>query len=147
MCVTPAPCVHLPCCAHAYLVLVQTGHGGGTVQTRIEAQPGDLRIRLGDRFDLSEAARLAEAVVAFAPLSRLSVDFTHVREFSETAIVPLARTLGGLAHATVLLRGITRHQYRLLRYFGVVVCDCPKSEPLEDPHAHNDDATALPRAS
>ncbi len=117
------------------------------MQTRIEAHPGDLRIRLGSRFDVAEAARLAEAVVAFAPLSRLSVDFTHVRDFSETAIVPLARTLGGLAHATVLLRGMTNHQYRLLRYFGVAVGDSPKSESIEHPHAPKDDATALARAS
>lgn len=103
------------------------------METSIESAAGDLRVRLGRRFDAPDAERVADAVLAFAPFSRLTVDFTNVREFSDAAVIPLARTLAGLDRVHVLLRGMTRHQYRLLRYLGLEVGFAPTSEGYEDP--------------
>ncbi len=93
----------------------------------VRASAGTLFIRFKSRFGASEAERLREAILAFAPLSELVIDFTDVREFEDVAIVPLARTLGGLKHVPVRLRGLTLHQARMLRYFGIEA-----SNPAQD---------------
>lgn len=86
---------------------------------QVQASEGGVSVKLGSRFGLAEAERLREALVAFAPVSEVVIDFGDVREFEDVAVVPLARMLSGLRHAKVKLRGLTLHQARMLRYFGV----------------------------
>ncbi len=85
----------------------------------VQASAGALRVRFGSRFGASEVEKLREAIKSFAPVSDLVVDFGDVRVFEDVAIAPLTRLLRGLGRARVRLRGMTLHQSRMLRYFGV----------------------------
>ena len=93
----------------------QTGPGA---RMHVEASPGVLLMRFGVRFTVTEAERLQEAVVAFAPFRRLTLDFSNVRHFEDAAVVPLARTLSVLGTVEVRMRGLTLHQERMLEYIG-----------------------------
>jgi hypothetical protein len=84
-----------------------------------EGRRGALQLRIGPRFTVSEAEKLSEALLAMRPVHRLELDFTAVREFQDAAIAILARALADLGGAELEVRGLTRHQQRLLRYFGV----------------------------
>lgn len=86
---------------------------------QIEATRGALLMRFGRRFAAAEAQRLAETIVAFGPVTQVTIDFSEVREFEDAAVVPLAQTIRGLGAVRVLLRGLTLHQARVLRYLGV----------------------------
>jgi hypothetical protein len=86
---------------------------------KLEAGPGMLHVRVGARFGAREAERIAEAVAAFSPVSKVTVDFGRTRDFEDAALVPLSRSLGGLAGAEVVVRGLTRHHARLLRHLGL----------------------------
>ena len=85
----------------------------------VEASRGALLVRFGSRFAVSEAERLQEAIGAFAPFAQLTLDFGEVRQFEDAAFVPLAKALGGLGNVELRMRGLTMHQERMLRYFGV----------------------------
>lgn len=76
-------------------------------------------MRFGRRFAVAEAERLAETIAALGPVVRLTLDFSDVREFEDAAVVPLARILRALVPGSVSLRGLTLHQRRMLKYFGV----------------------------
>jgi hypothetical protein len=82
----------------------------------VEASPGALLMRFGVRFAVTEAERLQEAVVAFAPFGLLTLDFRNVRHFEDAAVVPLAKTLRVLLSVDVRMRGLTLHQERMLKY-------------------------------
>lgn len=84
----------------------------------VEANQGALLLRLGDAFTSRDAERVAETLRAFAPLSRLTLDFGKVRHFEDAAFFPIAKALGVLAKVGVELRGLTLHHVRLLRYLG-----------------------------
>jgi hypothetical protein len=86
---------------------------------QVEASQGALLLRFGSRFAAGEAQRLEEAIVAFTPLTQLTLDFSEVRQFEDAAFVPLARALGSVGQIEIRLRGLTLHQARMLRYFGV----------------------------
>ncbi len=85
----------------------------------VEAARGVCRVQLGRRFAVEEANRLDEMVGAHGRLTELILDFSDVRQFEDAAVVPLARTLRALSSTRVRLRGLTLHQQRMLRYFGV----------------------------
>ncbi len=75
-------------------------------------------IRLTNAFD-GLAARHLEAMLArLEPGVRLRVDLTQVREFHDFGIAVLAQALTR-CKAQVTLLGLSQHQVRLLRYFGV----------------------------
>ncbi len=100
---------------------------------QVEATRGTLQMRFGRRFAAAEAERLEETIVALGPVNRLTLDFSDVREFEDAAFVPLARTLRSLdATARVSMRGLTLHQRRMLKYFGVdreAVAEHPAARP------------------
>jgi anti-anti-sigma regulatory factor len=79
---------------------------------------GALVLQLGKEFSAPEAERLHETVLSFSPLSQLTLDFTRVREFHDAAFGMLAKTLGAQCAVKVVLRGLTLHQFRMLRYLG-----------------------------
>lgn len=65
------------------------------------------------------AARRVEAAIArTAPGARLRVDLTHIRDFHDFGVAVLAQALAR-SRAVVELRGLRRHQLRILGYFGV----------------------------
>ncbi len=86
----------------------------------MEAAGGIALIRFGARFDVAEAQRACESIAAFAPLTSLVLDFGAVRDFSDAALFPLARALATAAAPRIVVRGVTRHEDRLLRHCGFV---------------------------
>ncbi len=81
-------------------------------------------ISLEGVFDGVAARHLEERLLRTSPGDRILVDVTQVREFHDFGIAVLGRALT-LCRAEVKLRGLRRHQLRVLRYFGV------DAEPLE----------------
>jgi hypothetical protein len=71
------------------------------------------------RFTVPDAEHLRDTLLALRPISRLDLDFTRVREFQDSAIAILASALNALPETEIVLRGLTMHQRRLLKYFGV----------------------------
>jgi hypothetical protein len=80
---------------------------------------GALLLRFGRQFGIPEAERLAETVLSFAPLSQLTLDFTEVRDFQDSACGLLARLLAANRGLKLVLHGLTLHQSRMLGYRGV----------------------------
>lgn len=89
----------------------------------IEAEQGTVLIKVGRRFGPPDAEHLAGVVESLAPFSQLIVDFTDVREFHDAAFLSLARALRALAEVPVVLRGLTIHQSRLLKYLGLPIAE------------------------
>jgi STAS domain len=85
----------------------------------IEAEHDAVVLKLGRRFTPHDADRLREAIEALAPFSQLTVDFTEVRELHDAAFLSLSQALAALVHVKVVLRGLTLHQVRVLKYLGV----------------------------
>ncbi len=86
----------------------------------IEAQNGTVLLRkLGRTFLQRDAERMAELLQTFTPFSQLVLDFTRVRECHDAALLSLVKMLQPLVGVTVVLRGLTRHETRLLQYLGL----------------------------
>lgn len=79
---------------------------------------GELVIRVEGTFDGRAATRLAGWLVEVPAGEPLKVDFSGVRECEDLAFAALARALTGRG-GHLAVGGLTRHQERLLRYFGV----------------------------
>ncbi len=86
---------------------------------------GSLHLRLG-RFGIAEAERVCEAARAFAPLRQLTLDFTDVRDFEQSACTVVAKMLSARFARKVVLLSVTLGQARMLKYLGV---ECTRSEP------------------
>jgi hypothetical protein len=87
---------------------------------------GTLLLRIGTRFGTAEAERVCEATRAFAPLRQLTLDFTDVRDFEQSACAVVAKMLSERFGRKVVLLGVTPGQSRMLKYLGV---ECTRSEP------------------
>ena len=86
---------------------------------QIEAQDGTIVLKkLGRTFAARDAERAAELLRSFMPFSQLVLDFTKVRECDDGPFLSLMQTLQSLVGVRVVLRGLTRHQARLLAYLG-----------------------------
>lgn len=86
---------------------------------RVEAGQGALLVQVGKRFAGPEVARLSEAFAAFAPVSRVTLDFTGVETIEEAAVVSLASVFRALHGARLLVRGLTQEQRRMFKCLGV----------------------------
>jgi hypothetical protein len=84
------------------------------------AIPPKLRLsfEIGPSFGPEDAARLHELIEHSAPGTRVEIDFHRVRDWHDSALALLAQDLAA-GRARVALRGISRHQQRLLGYLGV----------------------------
>lgn len=85
----------------------------------LDATPGALQLRFDSRFTVPEAKHLRDSVLALGPIERLTLDFTAVRELHDAALAILASLLEALPGTRFVVRGLTMHQWRLLRYFGI----------------------------
>lgn len=86
----------------------------------VEAQNGTVILRqLGRTFAERDAERMAEMLQSLAPFSQLVLDFSGVRECKAAAFLPLVKVLQQLVGVAVVLRGLTRHEARLLAYLGL----------------------------
>ncbi len=81
----------------------------------------DLLYRLERRFGPAEARALGERLAAAVPGSRLTLDFSDVREFEDVAVGALAQALTTSSRAAVAIHGLSLHQQRMLKYLGVDV--------------------------
>lgn len=87
---------------------------------------GEVLIRVDGTFDAKAAARLAGWLVEVPAESPLVLDFTQVRICEDFG---LAQVAGQLAtRERLVVRGLTRHQERMLRYFGVELAHLPPSK-------------------
>jgi hypothetical protein len=79
---------------------------------------GELVIEIGGTFDGKAATRLAGWLVEVPAGDDLVLDFTRVRDCQDFSLASVARDLAARG-ARLQVRGLTRHQERMLRYFGV----------------------------
>ncbi len=79
---------------------------------------GALTFEIGRAFVPEDAARIHQRIEDVAPGTEVEIDFRQVRECNDFALAALARDIVH-GRARVALRGISQHQQRLLRYFGV----------------------------
>jgi hypothetical protein len=84
----------------------------------IDGGRGVLSVRLGKKFDGSDARRLKEALATLGSFARLTVDFSDVMESDDAALADLANDAARFPQGKVTLRGMTFHQSRVLRYLG-----------------------------
>ncbi len=84
---------------------------------------GEVLIKVDGTFDAAAAARLLGWLVEVPAGSALVIDFTQVRVCEDFGLASVARDLAG--RERLVLRGLTRHQERMLRYFGVDVDRLP----------------------
>jgi hypothetical protein len=74
-------------------------------------------IRIDGTFDAKAATRLAGWLGEVPPTDPLVIDFTRARDCQDFGLAAIATDLAG--RERLLMRGLTRHQERMLRYFGV----------------------------
>jgi hypothetical protein len=79
---------------------------------------GEVLVLVDGTFDRAQASRLQGVFREAGEGEHVVVDFSHVREMHEVELAAVARGMTGTA-ARVELRGLARHQERVLRYMGV----------------------------
>jgi anti-anti-sigma regulatory factor len=88
---------------------------------------GELVIEVGVSFDAKVAARLAGWLREIPRTDRLVIDFSQVRTFQDLGLACVARDLA--ARGSLLqVRGLTRHQERMMRYFGLELTAHPQGD-------------------
>jgi hypothetical protein len=89
---------------------------------------GEVVIRIDGTFDGKAATRLQGWLVEVPSSDPLVLDFTQVRACEDFGLASVARNL--VSRDRLVVRGLTRHQERMLRYLGV---ELEKDElPSED---------------
>jgi hypothetical protein len=78
---------------------------------------GEVVIRIGGAFDRKTASRLEGWLGELSSKEPLVVDFSAVRDCEDFGLASVARGLA--TRDRLVVRGLTRHQERMLRYFGV----------------------------
>jgi hypothetical protein len=79
---------------------------------------GELVVKLAGTFDGKTATRLSGWLGEIPASDDLVLDFTQVRDLQDLGLAAVARSLGARG-ARLSVHGLTRHQERLLAYFGV----------------------------
>ncbi|ABS25693.1 STAS domain-containing protein [Anaeromyxobacter sp. Fw109-5] len=79
---------------------------------------GELVIRIAGTFDGMAASRLAGWLGEISSDDELVVDFSQVRDCHDLGLAAVACDLAQRG-PHLQLRGLTRHQQRMLRYFGL----------------------------
>lgn len=84
-----------------------------------ESQAGaSFTVEVGPCFAPEDAARIHALIEGAAPGTPVEIDFRRVRECHDSALALLAKDVVA-GRARVALRGMSKHQQRLLGYFGV----------------------------
>jgi hypothetical protein len=93
------------------------------LQIHQEELAGRVTLRLEGTLDWRTAGQLRQSLEALGS-REVVLDFTHLREFKDTAVVVLTRDL--VAH-NVRFRGLAGHHERMFRYFGVSTGSTPRA--------------------
>jgi hypothetical protein len=80
-----------------------------------------MEIHVDGVFDPAAARAVAGQISSVPASTAVIVNFTNVVQFHDSAVAPLAQALA--EHSLVTLRGMGRHQLRLLRYLGARFLD------------------------
>ena len=80
-----------------------------------EERAGRLTLRLMGTLD-GQTAQLVRKSLDTLGTREVELDFTHLREFRDSAVGVLTH---GLAERKVALRGLAGHHQRMFRYFGL----------------------------
>ncbi len=91
---------------------------------------GEVVIRIGGTFDARAASRLAGWLVEVPRDDALVLDFTQVRACEDFGLASVAEDLH--ARGQLVVRGLTRHQERMLRYLGVPLDEKPADADGDD---------------
>ena len=82
------------------------------------ASPSEaIQLSVAGPFDVPAALRVARALTDADEETLVRIDLTRVSQFHDNGVAVLGRALTGHQRADV--RGLRRHQVRLLRYLGV----------------------------
>ncbi len=87
---------------------------------------GEVVIRLDGTFDAGAATRLSGWLVEVPCGEQLVLDFSQVRDCDDCGLASVARGLA--ARERLVVRGLTRHHERMLRYLGVPI----EQQPIGD---------------
>lgn len=79
---------------------------------------GPLVLEMAGTFDVPAARQLARALASADRGREVLIDLTRVREFHDFGLLVLAQALQGRSDPATV-RGLTRHQLRLLGYLGL----------------------------
>jgi anti-anti-sigma regulatory factor len=91
---------------------------------------GEVVVHLDGHFDASAALRLSGWLVEIPSSDPLVLDFTQVRTCEDFGLASVARELA--ARDRLVVRGLTRHCERMLRYFGVNLEAAPGAPAGDD---------------
>jgi ABC-type transporter Mla MlaB component len=83
------------------------------------AQAASLVIRMDGAFDIDSVRAIQSRIEGLPGDAEVYVDLSRVREFHDRAVALLADVLS-VVRARVSVRGLRQHQYRMLRYLGVL---------------------------
>jgi anti-anti-sigma regulatory factor len=78
---------------------------------------GEVVIRIDGTFDAKAAHRLAGWLVEVPSAAPLVLDFSQVRDCEDFGLAAVAKDLA--AREQLVVRGLTRHHERMLKYFGL----------------------------
>jgi anti-anti-sigma regulatory factor len=84
---------------------------------------GEVVIRIDGTFDAKAASRLSGWLAEVPAGGPLVLDFSAVRDCQDFGLAQVASDLA--ARERLVVRGLTRHQERMLRYLGVDLWDGP----------------------
>jgi hypothetical protein len=100
------------------------------MHARVDGERFDEVFSITGAFDPIAASRLRARLAEVPPDTCVVLDFSRAREVADLALAVLAAALATTRHPRVLLRGLTQHQERMLRYLGVdhVVLGAPSRD-------------------
>jgi len=90
------------------------------------ASPEEVVLAVNGRFDLPAAWRICQQIAGAGPASRLVVDFSRAVQVLDDALATFVDR-APILRAHLRLRGLSRHQHRLLEYLGHRLHDCTPS--------------------
>ncbi len=91
---------------------------------------GRLTLRLEGTLDGRTALQLRRSLEELGSREEVVVDFTHLREFRDTAVGVLTH---GLRDRKLEFRGLAGHHERMFRYFGLSLDLGPTSQAWYSP--------------
>jgi hypothetical protein len=83
----------------------------------VHGEAGELVIQVEGALDRHATARIARCLGDLPPAAPLVIDFSRVDDLPDVGVAEVAKELAG--HSGVAVRGLGRHQLRLLRYCGL----------------------------
>ncbi len=91
------------------------------MEARVDAPPFDAVFSIAGPFTPVTALQLRVRLAELPPDACVVLDLSRASEVADMALAVLATAIAAPGHPRVVLRGLTHHQERMLRYLGVDV--------------------------